>query len=63
MSTTPRIFIAASAAGLPIAEQLQRELEPRVICMQWRHGLLNLSPVVVEKLTFVHGLIRRGVAS
>jgi hypothetical protein len=49
MSTTPRIFIAASAAGLPIAEHLQRELEPRVICMQWRHGLLNLSTSVVEE--------------
>lgn len=49
MSTTPRIFIAASAAGLPIAEHLQRDLEPRVICMQWRHGLLHLSPAVVEE--------------
>jgi len=49
MNSTPRIFIAASAAGLPIAEHLQRELEPRVICMQWRHGLLNLSTTVVEE--------------
>jgi len=46
----PRLFIASSSEGLPIAEATQVGLEDAAECTVWTQGAFNLSETVAESI-------------